>query len=205
MHLAFAVRARHARVHLRDHDPRTAHRAACHVYTDPEGAEAVCIRWAYMYEGRIEREDAALEEQRDLAQEDRHVSTVRAVHHIAYILAHEQAVHEEGAPHLGLLERQGPKRADAHQLHALHLGMAGEQGAQQGERRGGAAMHEHTIIGLHQAHRLFGRHPGEHGAKVAKAPDSVARSGRSGLNQMLVLRKCAQRPSTDGTDDTDSA
>jgi hypothetical protein len=105
VHEAVAVRARHARVDLRDHHVRRVDRRARDVDRDAERAVAVLVGRRHVHQRHVERQHLLPEEGRHLAEEGRHVVGIAAFDRVAHVGTDEQRVHVEALGHAGLHAR----------------------------------------------------------------------------------------------------
>ena len=106
------------------------------------------VRDGHVDQDGVERHDAALEEERDLREEDRDVLRAAFVDRLAGVLADEQGLVMEVADHLR--REVGVRSLGVHMddLHVLEFGRALHERLEEDFGRGSGALHEDLLTGL---------------------------------------------------------
>ncbi len=197
-HRGVAVRPRHLRVDLREHDRSRVHRRARRVDGRAERAEPVAVGRRELHEGGVERHRPVGEQARDVAQEDRHEVRATLVDGVAHARPGEQR-HRAEAPLVLLLDEVvGPRRVQVVEPHVLEIVPLAHRLEQRARRRRGA-VDEHPLVAADQRNDFFGGQgatlPG-HG--VASYTSAVPR-GRCSLRRAIVTQRLRLRAKTYGS------
>ena len=114
-----------------------------------ERAEAVLVgRASTLIEDRVERQDARVEEGRDVREEDRDEVGAALVDRLAGVRADEQGPVAEVAGHLGRQVRAGPRCAGGRPSRRCSSGARAHEGVEEQRRRGRGALDEDLLADL---------------------------------------------------------
>ena len=151
---ALAERPRHRPVELDDDRLRRADGRVHRLDARPERAEPVGVGRRRVDEHDIERQGAALEQARDVGQEDRDVVGAALVDRRAGVRPDEQGAMPEVAGHLGRQVRPRALRVEVDDADVAQLLGAIDQRLEQDRRRRGRAVQVDALTGLDDAGRV---------------------------------------------------
>ena len=141
-------------VELDDDRPRCADRGVHRLDARAQRAEPVVVGRGRVDEDDVERQRAALEEPRDVRQEDRHVVGAALVDRRPRVRADEQRPVPEVAVHLGREVRPGTLGVEVGHGDVAELGGSRDEAVEEDRRGGGCAMHVHAVARLDDGRRL---------------------------------------------------
>ena len=154
---AVAERPRHRPVELHDDGLRGADRGVHRLDARAQRAEAMGVGRRRVHEHDVERERAALEQPRDVREEDRDVVRAALAHGPSRVRPDEQRPMPEVALHLRGQVRTRTLRVQVDDRHVAELVGTGHEGVQQHRRRGCRAVHVHAIARSDDRHGFLGR------------------------------------------------
>ena len=164
-------------VELDDHRLRGPDRGVHRLDARAERAEAVSVGRRGVDQHDIERECPALEQPRDVREEDRHVVGPTLVDRLPRVRADEQRPVPEVALHLRREVRTGTLGVEVDHGHVVEVGGAGNQRVEEHRRRRGRAMDVDAITGADDGDGFLGRDDAHQQSLRGRAVQ--ARAGRT--------------------------
>ena len=147
--VAVAVSARHRLVELCNDRPGATDRGLHRFNGRSQRAEAVDIRRRHVGEDGIERQQAALHQQRDVRQLDRDELRPSFIDGGPSVRTDEERPVEEVTLHLGGKVRVWPLAVEVNDFDVLQLRGLAAQGVEEHGRRGGRALDVNLLAGLY--------------------------------------------------------